>query len=620
MTENQSELEVQALVNQYLRQGQTAEAIQVFDQAIAEHPRDWHLWNERSVLFENMGEFDQALAGYDQMLEFEELTQVQLGQTWYNRGNVLMRMAQLEAAISAYDQAFSLSAELVDALNNRAIAQEKLGDYAGAVSTITKAIEIQPTKAEFHFNLGVWLAQIEPLELNIDQALASFDRALAIRPGYGDAWYRRGNLLEKTNREKEAIASYRQALAVNPSSFEAANDLGVLLEKKGDFDQARQSYEKAIALKPDFFSAWYNLGNTWQKLDCHLEAIKCYEKSIEFNREFAEAYCNLGVSFDREQRLEKAIDCFKAALFHRPDFVDAERNLKNTYQKIVPRWHFVMLNDRDRNQKYDQTLRKIVNQDSIVLDIGSGSGLLAMMAARAGAKQVITCEMVPAIAEAATEIVEENGFGQQITVIAKKSTDLEIGIDLPERANILVTETFDVGLLGEEALISLRHAIEHLITPDAKILPVQAKVFAQLVECEQLHQEDFAADASGFNVSKFNRFALTPNYLQRQLNQYSHRNLSEVIEVFTFDFSQVYEQGSEESLTFPILLDGIIHAVVFWFELWLDQEIKISTSPQTGYTHWQQAIQLLEQPLPVKNGTSLAVKAIHDCAHIKFVL
>jgi tetratricopeptide (TPR) repeat protein len=613
--ETQAEIEAQALVNQYLRQAQSVEALEVLDRAIAEYPHNWQLWNERSVLQENLGQFDLALAGYDRMLQLQ-LATLQLAQTWYNRGNVLMRMEQLETAILSYDRALDLSPELVDALNNRAIAQEKLGDYAGAISTIVKAIQLQSTKAEFHFNHGVWLLLLDSFDL----ALECFDRALAIRPGYSEAWYRRGNLLEKQNREKEAIASYRQALAVNPHSFEVANDLGVLLEKRGDFDQARQSYEKAIALKSDFYSAWYNLGNTWQKLDCYQESIKCYGKAIEFNQEFAEAHCNLGVSLDREQQLEKAITCFKEALFYRPDYPEAERNLKSTYQKLVPRWHFVMLNDRDRNQKYDIALRKIVDRDSIVLDIGAGSGLLAMMAARAGASQVITCEMVPAIAEAASEIIEENGFSQQISVIAKKSTNLEVGIDLPERANILVTETFDVGLLGEEALISLRHAIEHLITPDAKILPAHAKVFAQLVECEQLHQEDFVENASGFEVSIFNRFALTPNYLQRQLNQYSHRNLTDVQEVFSFDFAQVYNQGSEASLTFPILLDGKVHAVVFWFELWLDSEIKISTSPQTEYTHWQQAIQLLEQPLTVKIGGSLTVKAVHDCTHIKFVL
>jgi tetratricopeptide (TPR) repeat protein len=608
---SQIKIEIQTLLNQYLRQGQTDEALILLDREIAENPEDWDLWNERSVLFERLGEFDRALAGYDQIIQADS----QSAQTWYNRGNVLMQLDRLELAISSYDRALLISPQLVDALNNRAIAQEKMGDYQGAIISIDRAIDLNPTKAEFHYNRGVWLSHMESFEMAID----SYDRALSIRPGYGEAWYRRGNILEKENRDKEAIASYRHSIAVQPQNHEAANDLGVLLEKRGDFDQARQSYEKAIAIQPESFSAWYNLGNTWQKLDCDPEAIKCYENAIEFNPEFADAHCNLGVSFDREQRLEKAIECYKNALLIRPDFAEAERNLKSTYQKIVPRWHFVMLNDRDRNDSYDLALRNMINADSIVLDIGAGSGLLAMMAARAGAKQVITCEMVPAIAEVAAEIIEQNGFGQQITVIAKKSTNLEVGIDFPERANVLVTETFDVGLLGEEALISLRHALEHLLTPDAKILPASAKVFAQLIESEQLYQEDFVKDASNFDVSKFNRFALTPNYLQRQVNQYEHRNLSNVCEAFTFDFTQICDRGEEESLSFPILADGVVHAVVFWFELWLDPQIKISTSPKTEYTHWQQAIQLLGNPKTVASGEFLSVKATHDCSHIRFI-
>lgn len=601
--------DLQAQVNQLLQRGQPEVAVSLLDQAIATQPQDWQLWNERSVILEQIGALDQALAGYEHLLQ----THSDHPEIWYNRGNVLLKLQDFPNAIASYDQALKLQPDLVDALNNRAITFEQIGDLKNAIATVEQALQLCPHKPEFHFNRGVWLAQIGQLE----PGLTSLDQALAIRPGYAAAWHWRANILAQQNLDQAAIKSYKQALALQPHNPEVANDLGILLEKIGDYDQARQSYEQAIAQDPNLSSPWFNLGNVWQKLDCHPEAIRAYEQAIQLEPEFAAAHCNLGVSFDREQRLEKAVECFKTALQYQPNFVEAERNLKSTYQKLVPRWHFVMLNDRDRNLKYEQALTQAITPDSVVLDIGAGSGLLAMIAARAGAKKVITCEMVPAIAEIASEIIAANGFTDQITVIPKKSTNLELGIDLPEPANLLVTETFDVGLLGEEALISIRHAIEHLLTPQAQILPSQAQVYAQLIESPQLHQEDFVDFASGFDVSKFNRFALTPNYLQRQLHHYQHQTLSEIQPVFNFDFHKVH-QPSELELTFTIKQPGTIHAIAFWFDLWLDQEIRISTAPDQEYTHWQQAIQLLDQPQTTKPGDTVKFLATHNCTHIQF--
>ncbi|MDX1978106.1 MAG: tetratricopeptide repeat protein [Pseudanabaenaceae cyanobacterium bins.68] len=603
--------DLQAQVNYLLHQAQPQAAVSLLDQAIATQPQDWQLWNERSVILEQMGELDQALNGYEQVLQ----THRNQAEIWYNRGNVLLKLQDLPGAIASYDQALSLQPDLVDALNNRAIGFEQMGDLKSAIAALEPALQLHPHKPEFHFNRGVWLAQLGELA----SGLTSLEQALAIRPGYGAAWHWRANILAQQNLDQESIKCYRQALAIDPYNPEIANDLGILLEKVGDYDQARQAYEQAIALHPDFSGAWFNLGNVWQKLDCHLEAIKCYEQALHLEPKFAPAHCNLGVSFEREQRLEKAVECFKSALQYCPDFTEAQRNLKSTYQKLVPRWHFVMLNDRDRNLKYEQALTQVITPESVVLDIGAGSGLLAMIAARAGAKQVITCEMVPVIAEIATEIIAANGLSDRIRVIAKKSTNLELGVDLPEPANLLVTETFDVGLLGEEALISIRHAIDHLLTANAQILPRQAQVYAQLIESEQLHQEDFVTSANGFDVSKFNRFALSPNYLQRQLHQYQHQALSGAQPVFTFDFSQSH-QPREVEISFPIKQSGTIHAIAFWFDLWLAEQICISTAPDHQYTHWQQAIQILETPVLAEAGTTVQFLASHNCTHIEFSL
>jgi SAM-dependent methyltransferase len=278
-----------------------------------------------------------------------------------------------------------------------------------------------------------------------------------------------------------------------------------------------------------------------------------------------------------------------------------------------------MMNDAYRNDCYDRAIRKAVTADTRVLDIGSGSGLLAMMAARAGAQQVTTCEKVKPIANMARQIVALNGFTDTVKVVNKISTDLKIGVDLPDKANLLVSEIFDVGLLAEGAVPVIEHARAHLLTPDAQILPRAATVYAVLVESTALYQEDRVQTASGFDVSPFNAFASNHNYLQNYLRNFPHRLLSETFAVFDCDFCGAPILPQKTAITVDITASGTCHAVVFWFRLWLDTEIFIDTSPFTADTCWMQAIQLWRSPLTVMEGQVFRLTACHDRTYITFV-
>src|ERR1044072_84243 len=94
-----------------------------------------------------------------------------------------------------------------------------------------------------------------------------------------------------------------------------------------------------------------------------------------------------------------ALDCFELALCLDSENRQAQLGLNRAHCQIIPRWHFEMLNDEKRNVAFEQALSRAITPETIVLDIGSGTGLLAMMAARAGARETITCEMVPQFAE-----------------------------------------------------------------------------------------------------------------------------------------------------------------------------------------------------------------------------
>src|SRR5215468_10023333 len=89
----------------------------------------------------------------------------------------------------------------------------------------------------------------------------------------------------------------------------------------------------------------------------------------------------------------RALAMCRAALSLAPGDARIAARAKFLINRTVPHWHFHIVQDHARNAAYDAAMRRAMTPNSRVLEIGAGTGLLAMMAARAGAAAVITCEM-----------------------------------------------------------------------------------------------------------------------------------------------------------------------------------------------------------------------------------
>ena len=283
----------------------------------------------------------------------------------------------------------------------------------------------------------------------------------------------------------------------------------------------------------------------------------------------------------------------------------------------VASWHFPMMNDAVRNGAYEAALGAALKKGGIVLDIGAGSGLLAMMAVRQGATQVITCEEIPLIAYKACEIIKRNGYQERIQVINKLSTDLVVGKDFAERADVLVTEIFDDGLLGERAFLAIEHARKHLLKPDAVLIPAGVRVMAMCIESQEIYENHRVVQAAGFDVSAFNEFSVR-NYTGYHIEKMTYRALSAPRAVFEFNFHKI--PGDESlALEFDIVESGLCHAIAYWFELRLNEETTIFTGPHLAkLSSWKQAVQLLESPMKLVKGERHKLQAHHDAEAIWF--
>ncbi|MEP2715843.1 50S ribosomal protein L11 methyltransferase [Pseudophaeobacter sp.] len=285
------------------------------------------------------------------------------------------------------------------------------------------------------------------------------------------------------------------------------------------------------------------------------------------------------------------------------------------HQMFVPRWHFPMLADEARNSAYAQAIAAKVKPGDLVLDIGCGAGLTAMLAARAGAKHVYTCEQQPLIAQAATRVIAENGLSDRITVIPKWSHDVIVGVDIPHQADVVISEIVDTVLLGEGALATLTHAMAALAKPNARAVPERGTLMAQMVESDILLDQWQPKQAEGFDLSAFNPLVGVAQITPNDFEAYRLRPLGPMAELFQFDFTRPNIDPARSTQDLFCASTGEIHAIFVSFEMELAPGISVSNG-LNAKGHWGRTAFLLDQPRAAQPGMPLRLTAQHDASQL----
>ena len=206
-----------------------------------------------------------------------------------NRGICLVELDRPLEAIACYDRAIVLRRDYAEAYNNRGVVLRRLKRLSEAVASYEKAIEINPEYAEAYNNRGnavlelqrISEAQGEDLEAvpskpGITKPLTreqlkravedlSAELNLAKEPVPKAEWLEilvnRGIVLRSLQRPQEALANYDRAIAIKPNYAEAHNNRGNALYELRRVDEAIESYNRAIALKPNYPAAFVNRAN-----------------------------------------------------------------------------------------------------------------------------------------------------------------------------------------------------------------------------------------------------------------------------------------------------------------------------------------------------------------------
>ncbi len=213
-------------------------------------------------------------------------------------------------ALLASEKAAELLSDDPGAHNNLGNALGRAGRLDEAIASYRRALALEPRFAEAHTNLGNALLELGRL----DEAEASCRRAIEIRLNYAEAHHSLGNALLARGQVHAAAASYRRALELQPNFADAHNHLGNALLDLGRLEEAEASYRRALTLNPEFGEAYNNLGALLRGIGQLEQAMACFRRAIALKADFAEAHANLGIALRLLGRTAQAEASCRTAL------------------------------------------------------------------------------------------------------------------------------------------------------------------------------------------------------------------------------------------------------------------------------------------------------------------
>ena len=416
-----------------------------------------------------------------------------------------------------------------------------------------------------------------------------------------------GNLAAAEERYRLVIdADYRTA--------EVLPVLAGILGLRGANEEALELWDTLLAIDPDHAVAHHEKGLIYSRTGRPDLAIAAMQAACAADPANPVAANNLAVMLSDAGRKIEALDQFRRAQALQPGNIHIEHQIRRLSAEMVPFWHIPMLNDVRRNDAFEAAIIAALAQtgpQARVLDIGTGSGLLSMMAARAGAQSVTACEMVPIIADMARKIIADNGYSDRITVHTAPSTELKVGEHLDERADILVSEILSSDLLTEHVIDTFEDAHARLLKPDAIVIPRAASAIGCLVESQVLADYVFVDQVSGFDISRFGALASPKLPIHGTMTDW--KRLSDDVELVHIDLTRTQHQSDLHLLQINVLEDGIATGIVQWMHVDLAEGISFDNHPD-GYTDggWLQVLHNFPEPVAVHAGDVLNVAVGHD--------
>ncbi len=318
----------QILAEQYADKAQRKEAQNEYVQYINLDPNRAKGWLALSALQYRFGLYKEAAVSADGAIRADPRDPM----TYLAAGAAQIGQVQLEQGIAYLDRALLLNPQLGEALLQKGIALFNLNRRNEALAVLSEALKVNPNFAQAHYYAGIVYYENRKETPN---AQAEWEKAVAIKPDYAEAWSKLGLLHSQLNQLDAAINAYNQALKANDKDAPNHYYLGLLYETRNvdkDLERAEAQYRRAIELQPGLVNAYYRLalvirlrgGKTDDALDLALKATRLDPRN-------AEAQVALGDVRRARNEFAEALPAYNAALALRKDYPDALYGRAATY-------------------------------------------------------------------------------------------------------------------------------------------------------------------------------------------------------------------------------------------------------------------------------------------------
>ena len=279
-----------------------------------------------------------------------------------------------------------------------------------------------------------------------------------------------------------------------------------------------------------------------------------------------------------------------------------------------------MLEDHKRTGAYFMACMKNseVFKDKVVLDVGTGSGILAIFAAKSGARKVYAVEATD-MAKFAKRLIAAQGYENTIEVIQGVIESIE----LPEKVDIIISEWMGYFLLRESMLDSVLVARDRFLKPDGALYPSHARLYMAPIRTNITSQRNHAFMNSMENWADFihdmktyydvDMDCLSEDFHKEQLDYYKRtatwadvhpkQLLGEPALIESYDLKTASLEELKAPLKSKFSMKILEHGSVEGFVGYFDTEfrgstetpavvpITLSTAPdETGATHWGQQV------------------------------
>lgn len=265
-----------------------------------------------------------------------------------------------------------------------------------------------------------------------------------------------------------------------------------------------------------------------------------------------------------------------------------------------------MISDRLRFDAYARALRQTVRPGDVVLDIGTGTGIFALLAARLGARHVYAVETSDAV-QLGRDCAAASGLADAITFQQGLSTDLR----LPERADVIVSDLRGVLPLHDGHLHAIIDARQRLLKPQGQLIPLRDTIKTAVVSNAAVYERlaaPWEGQALGLDLAPALRLA-TNRWRNAVIG--AEDLVTPPAELFTLDYPSIVATGAAGCAALTVERAAIAHGLAVWFDAELADGITLTTAPGSPRLVYGHAFFPWPQPRPLNPGdrAEIAVRA-----------